>query len=425
MNMKNQHLVTAAWCAVTAGAFALGWWAKPQARSRFEGGAAVSSPARPAPVAVSRSLAGAGAVGGGAVEAGKSGALAPLTSAGIAELGEAFRTATDPILKREAFARLIAGLTVHNALEIRKQIEHLDSDDPNFRDFHFAWGKIGGADAVVHGAGTDKRDMGPTLAGWASADPAGAKAWFGSLEEKGGKGLNRDQLKEAFVHGLAIADPGMATEYVMGLGAAGDPRAKQMMGIVTEKMLTAGGVDCATGWARGLPDGGLRDHAYYEIARAQVRQDPAAAAAWAAPLAAEKGGGAAVYGISSEWGPRNGQAAVQWLESLKGDQSASFGPAMAGWAKADPLAASQHISAMPPSENRNNAIGGMVYSYRWEDPVSSVAWANQITNAKNRQDVLTMTAEAWLKKDPANAAAWLPGSGLPAEVQQRLTGGKK
>ena len=424
--MKKHHIVTVAWSCVAVGAFALGWWTKPQQEQGGEqsrtGGVASSLAASSVSGRRSGPL---GADGGRAGASGKATHAVALTTESIAGLGEEFRKATDPIVKREAFAQLLAGLTVENALEIRKQIEHLDSDDPNFRDFHFAWGKIGGADAVLHGAKTDKRDMAPTLAGWASADPAAAKAWYESLEEKRGKGPGREQLKEAFVHGLAIANPAMATDYVMGLGTAGDPRAKQMMGIVTEKMLTAGGPDSAAGWATELPDGDLRNHAFYEIARAQVRQDPAAAAAWAAPLAGGKSGGALVYGISSEWASRDGAATVKWLDSLSANQGPAYGPAMAGWAKADPLAASQHIADMPPSESRNHAIGGLIYSYRWEDPVASIAWANQITDAKSRQDTLTMTAEAYIRKDPAGAAAWLPSSGLPVETQQRLTGGKK
>jgi hypothetical protein len=426
--MKQPSLTTILWLCFTAAAFALGWHLKPQAAVQ---GGSVDGPegfslthgndAFPKP-----SAAGAKARVAHAAEAEVAAAQStPLTSASIADLGQQFRSATDPLVKRELFAKLLAGLTADNALEIREQIAHLDSSDPAFRDFHFAWGKVGGKDAVMHGAETDKSDMAPTLAGWASSDPAAAKAWFDSLEANGKKGLNREQLKEAYVHGLAIANPALASDFVLSLGAAGDPRAKQMMGIVTEKMLTSSGTNAATNWASGLPDGDLRNHAFYEIARTQVRQDPAGAAAWATPLAGEKGGSAAVYGISSEWGARDGASTAKWLDTLSGDQSKSYGPAFAGWAKSDPLAASQRIVTMPPSENRNNAIGGMVYSYRWEDPVSAITWANQITDLKGRQEVLSLSAEAYLKKDPAGATAWIPNSGLPAATQQRLLGGKR
>ena len=424
--MTKPTLATASWISLAAGAFTLGWILKPGHDSASsEAGDSSGSSAISASTSSRISGHHSGTGGAALVATGKPGAAGPLTSAGIAALGEEFRSTRDPLARREAFAKLLAGLTVENALEVREQIAHLDADSAEFRDFHFAWGKIGGADAVLHGAGTDKQDMGPTMAGWASANPAAARAWYDALPEKSEKPPRREQMKEAIVHGLAIADPAKAVEFVTALGAAGDPRARQMMGIVTDKMLQSAGPATAAAWATALPEGELRGHALFEVARAQVRADPAKAAAWAAPLAGDKNGSSVIYGISTEWGGRNGAAAVKWLDTLSGNQSASYGPAVAGWAKADPLAASQYISAMRPSENRDYAIGGLVYSHRWEDPAATITWANEIKDTKRRQEVLTLAAEAYTRKDPAGAAAWLPASGLPDATQQRLLSAKR
>ena len=423
--MNKQHITTAVWITVTASAFALGWILKPAGDREGQAGNVSIASEEDLASKISGHRKGSTEKAGEAGSANKTTAPVPLTSESIAALGKQFREATDPLARRSIFAKLLAGLTAENALEIREQIADLDAEDPAFRDFHFAWGKVAGLEAVLHGVDTPKRDMGPALAGWVTADPSGAKAWYESLDPKADKPPTREQLKEAYVHGLAIADPAMATDFVMGLGAAGDPKAKQMMSIVTEKMIQSGGVAAAAAWAASLPDGDLRGHALSEVARTQAREDPAAAAAWATPLAGGKNGDSIVYAISTEWGSRNGAAAVNWLDSLVGNQSASYGPAFAGWAKSDPLAASQRVAGMPPSDNRDYAIGGLVYSYRWEDPVSSIAWANTISDAKRRQDVLTLTAESYMRKDPAGAAAWLPTSGLSAETQQKFLSGKK
>jgi len=66
------------------------------------------------------------------------GAVVSLTSGDIAALGKSLRGSTDPLTKRAAFARLLAGLTRENALEMRAQIAPLEASDPMFRDFHFA-----------------------------------------------------------------------------------------------------------------------------------------------------------------------------------------------------------------------------------------------------------------------------------------------
>ena len=120
---------------------------------------------------------------------------------------------------------------------------------------------------------TPKSDMGPTLAGWASADPAAARAWYDSLPEKG-QGANRGQMKEALVHGLAIADPAKAVAFVMGLSGAKDPRARQLMGIIAGKQIQASGTASAASWAAALSDGEMRNQAYYEAARARIRTAP-------------------------------------------------------------------------------------------------------------------------------------------------------
>jgi len=176
----------------------------------------------------------------------------------------------------------------------------------------------------------------------------------------------------------------------------------------------------AASWAAAQPNGGTGPHAPWPVAKVKVRPDPAAAAPWSGPSAGEKEGGAIPQGPSPEWSGHDGAAKVQWLDTLSGDQSRAYGPAFAGWAKADPLAAIQRISSMKPSSQRDHAIGGFIFSYRWEDLVTSIAWAHQIQDAEFRKFVLALTAEAYARKEPAAAAAWLRGSGLPAETEQRF-----
>lgn len=155
-SMTKPSLATAAWITLAAGTFALGWILKPDpddARSGDPGNSVLS--------AISQTSSSSRASGHHSATtattpplstAGNSTAPAELTKAGITALGEELRTARDPLARREAFAKLLAGLTVDNALEIRAQIDHLTADTPEFRDFHFAWGKIAGQDAVIHGA---------------------------------------------------------------------------------------------------------------------------------------------------------------------------------------------------------------------------------------------------------------------------------
>ena len=89
----------------------------------------------------------------------------------IESLGQKLKGSTNPIDKRLAFSQLLQGLTAENALLIRDQIKDFDAGSPEFKEFHYAWGAVGGTDAVMFGVDTVEPDMSPALSGWASSDP--------------------------------------------------------------------------------------------------------------------------------------------------------------------------------------------------------------------------------------------------------------
>ena len=74
----------------------------------------------------------------------------PLSETDIEVLGRRVRDELHPTGGRLAFARLLEGLTVENAELIRVQISHLDEKSAGFREFHYAWGEVGGKEAVMH-----------------------------------------------------------------------------------------------------------------------------------------------------------------------------------------------------------------------------------------------------------------------------------
>ncbi len=420
MILTKRHFASSGWIALSGLTFVLGWVLKPASNNIDSSTTTVTSTSG---TSVLSTFEGRRSETGNAFAARNAHQTTALNATRISELGDRFRQATDPIEKRKAFADLLAGLTAENALEIREQIAHLKDSDPDFRDFHYAWGKLAGLEAVLHGLETtDKKDMGPTLAGWASNDPTAARGWYDTLEKEGKGGANKQAMKSALVHGLAIANPNTAAEFVYALGDSGDKRAKEMMGIVMEKVSTSGGAQDAAQWATQLGEGELRGHALFEAGRMGIRENPDATLAWAGELANnDPNAGNLAYGVAQEMGWRDGPKAADWLGSLDSrTATAAYAPLLGGWVKQDPLAASEYVAAMPPSENRDWAIGGMVHSHRWEDPAAAVAWANELSSAEGREHVMTLAAEAYVRKDPAAAAEWLPTSGLPVETQQRL-----
>ena len=342
-----------------------------------------------------------------------------LSSADIVELGQRFKAELDPIKRRLAFARLLEGLTVENAKQIREQIEHLDDDSPEFREFHYAWGAIGGEESVLNGADTRKQDMAATLAGWASTDADAALAWFGGLPE--GK-YDQNGFSYALVHGLSNGDPDRAAAYVLGLAEAGDKRAEGMLGIVTGKMMQSLGASNAARWAEGLPEGNMRSSAMGRVADRLFHEDKDAAIEWAATFGGSEDGKRVVEAVGREWSERDPAGAVGWLESLAdgSGKTSGYRTAMREWAGRDPKAASEYLVAMPQSGDRDHAIGGFVGRLAWEDPVSAIQWAGEIGDGGHREEVLMQAGQAYYRKSPEAAVEWLVGSGLSEAAQAKV-----
>lgn len=437
--MSKKHLTIASWFLVPAISFALGWLLKPtphpsesdpsqnklQAVKRSPisaleiptkqigaGSGDYSDASSPSPLSDERSLFGSGN---------------PWTTTEIQEIGAAFKRELDPVKRRLAFVKLLEGMTVENAKQIREQIAGLPADSPEFRDFHYAWGKIAGIEAIMHGAETSKPDMVATLAGWASAEPEAAREWFAGLDPQSKESYaNQEYLKMGMVHGLSNIDSSLATSFVLERAAAGDRQVHHMLGIVTHKILQTQGTVEAANWAQNLPPGEMRGAALGRVAHSYAQSDPKAAANWVRSIANDANGSHAVGAVSRQMAQRDGAAAIAWVDSL-GDsphRSSAYYSTFEGWAGKDPAAASQHLVEMPASPDRDSAIGGLVSRHRWEDPVSAITWSAEIADAGTRERSMISAGQAYLRRDPAAAREWLPSSGLSAEAQKKITAGR-
>ena len=359
-----------------------------------------------------------------------------LSEQDIERLGEEFRKASSPIERRLAFSRLLEGLTVENALQVREQIAHMHHHSAEFREFHYAWGAVAGKDAIVFGIDTEEDDMTPALAGWASANPGAAQAWFSSLDPENdpvyaplmedgkmsGDDL-RNHLMGGLVYGLADADPTAAAEFLSAtMATTGNERTAGLMHVVAEAVMRTGSPAEASQWAEALPEGRLRGEAMERVADRFVDVDPREAAAWAERFEGQPEGAGVIGEVGANWAWSDPQAALTWLQSLPEGDSQNTGMARAygAWAHRDLTAAGEHLQAMPASPARDAAT--MSYSQRaaWEDPRTAMAWAETISSDEHRQEAMIGVALTWSRKDPEGAAAWVGSSGLPQDVQATI-----
>lgn len=341
----------------------------------------------------------------------------PLSDWDIEQLGHLMTKDSNPVRRRMAFARLLQGMTAENALLIRDQVKSLRPESAEFKDFHYAWGAIGGAQAVLNGKKTRELDMAVTMAGWASAQPDLAFNWFNELPEG-----DRAGLRSGMISGIADNDPSAAAHYAYQLAEMGDKEAQGMLGIVASRVLRAGGPLEASLWAENLPDGAMRAAAMDRVAHDYVAVDPQGAAAWAERFAGEAHNARVIEEVGDEWAERDPVAAINWLDSLvagKG-KSAGLSSAFGEWAKRDPQAASEHLITMPQSPERDSAISGFSRRLASENPQAAIAWAAEINDADAREGALIRAGQSMFQRNASEAREWLATSGLPPGAQQQV-----
>ena len=341
----------------------------------------------------------------------------PLSEWDISQLGQMMTKDSNPIRRRMAFSRLLQGLTPDNAKQIREQVMSLHHDSSEFRDFHYAWGAISGAEAVLHAQETKERDMDVTMSGWASAQPDDAFNWVNDQDP----GL-RDRFKGSMIAGIADSNPATATDYAYQLESMGDKNADRMLSIVASRVLRSEGHLEASIWAENLPDGSMRAAALDRVAHDYVAHDPEEAASWAERFAGQTHNARVIEEVGDEWAERDPIAAINWLNTLEAGKGKSEGlsSAFGEWAKRDPTAASQHLVNMPDSPDRDSAISGFSRRISSENPQAAIAWAAEINDANVRENALVRAGQSMFRRDASSTREWLSTSGLSAAAQEQI-----
>ena len=105
---------------------------------------------------------------------------------------------------------------------------------------------------------------------------------------------------------------------------------------------------------------------------------------------------------------KNPEEALRYLPNVAEDQRPySYQQIAQSWTKKDPEAASSWIDPMPPGNEKDNAIQGMVEELRTKEPDSSTIWASTIEDEGTRTRLLNENAKLWLKRDRPAAEEWI------------------
>ena len=340
-----------------------------------------------------------------------------LDSSEIKSIGQSMVSELNPLKRRSIFNSLLEGMTLENAQEIREQIKRLDQNSSEFRDFHFIWGSMAGAEAVINGTKTSERDLHVTMTGWVSSKPDEAIAWFDKIDTLNDKRLSKNDLKRSVVDGLSNIDPNRAVDFISILAQSGDKDANKLIHNVARKVTQTMNLEDAGAWADGLTNKNMRKSAMDSIVPRFAYSDPESASKWAASLQSDMAS-TAIQKVGEAWSHRDPAASVQWLESLPESKGANSGieNALSNWARRDPKSASDHLVGMPNSMQKDRAIKGFASRVAYEDPQSALVWANTIQDEKIRDGALRDAGRAYYKRDKTGALQWLETSGLPPKT---------
>ena len=77
------------------------------------------------------------------------------------------------------------------------------------------------------------------------------------------------------------------------------------------------------------------------------------------------------------------------------------------WANRDFGATAEWLGELKPSNARDSAIEGFVYSVAQLDPEAAAQWALEVKGSKKRETILSYAMKAWRRKDAAAADSWL------------------
>lgn len=356
-----------------------------------------------------------------------------------------FLNERDPLVANQLFAELILSMDASNAQSIFEDLRKRrgDGSEAQMTLFLRAWGQLDGASAMkaIEGMSRDPRRQAQAgiaaITGWASADPEGAKAHLEGIEN----GMVKGVLAQGIVNGLASSDPDAATDFVLELDQAQRSAAenssaeegerqwwdrgrayafdRQLDTIATAQIER--GMSNATAWAEQLPEGTIKASAFDRVADQFAREDPAAAAEWVKRHADQSYAERAVREVAEELGRENPEAAVRWVADLpEVTQSRAINQSMERWTREDPVSAGNFLREMEPSASRDAAVRSYANELDGSDPQMAAEWAGSIANDEIRSETLNGVARSWIRRDPEEARAWLPSSGLSAEQQERI-----
>ena len=336
-------------------------------------------------------------------------------------------TQTDPLDRAyhyNAFLQVLGPDEIAAVAEIIES-QRLWLSDEELQNFFLAWAKFDAPAAFQWAMGKRRpgrfrqRVAPAAMFAWGYQNPPAANRTFRSMGDSAKKLGLHEQLIAGWV--LREDKTGVA-RYIAGM-SPGSVRQVAASVLTTELMRV--GPEAVIAWVESIPDdarSGFKRVAFEKAANAMTIEDPSSTALWIEDHLDRPYSAAAPAAIGRRWVEQDPSAAMEWLAGLaEGDAGdGAVATVFRHWHGEAAVEAEEWLRSATPREGLDQAVRLMVRRDVEISPILAVEWAARIENEERRERVLIGLAEAWYRRDPNAADAWLGESGLAPEVQATI-----
>ena len=408
MNTKGILAMNFAWAALAAGAFMIGRGSLDD-RSGDLGSSAGGSSSElagggvsglPQSLASNRTGKGMDGVGESAGDDSSPEAAGRRMSSALVD--------PDPIRRKARVAELLLNLNPANVDQVLAAFEEApknDETDRHFRDFLYAWGRIGGEAAVAYATDPESPRRGrwgssTAVAGWAAADLEGAKNYVAGVENVDSRqwmhySVMREMMRSDLDGAIAYSEQNVKSR----------ARGVQMDRLANE-ILAQRGMAGLTCWLAEIDHSeetndllSYKKYATSIVLDRMATEDPDSVSQFIADNAREPflTSDGLERAARRAAGPINEE--LDWLANLPNEvagQRHAIGERFEDFIREDFAAAGQWLASQPLGASYDEAIQDYAYAAARDDQDAAVAWAEQIADENLRAETLRRVAP----KDP-------------------------
>ncbi|MGK0190292.1 MAG: hypothetical protein ACI9R3_006115 [Verrucomicrobiales bacterium] len=242
------------------------------------------------------------------------------------------------------------------------------------------------------------------LTRWGLEDPTAA---FTSVEALGVKRGGGDAT--SILASLAAVDPKRAIEWLNNPENTLQqmPKMGHILAGTIAKEWVRQDPSAAMEWAKNLPDDQRRG-ALGGVLESLASTDPGKAAELVMSLDNSRERGDLVGDIAESWGRQTPDSALDWAQTLQGDERArAIEEVLDGWAQTSPADAAAYIDGLPLDARTDRQIAQVAREWGRRNPSDAAAWLGSQEESAGKRDSIGEVMWNWTTTDPEAASTWL------------------